>query len=111
MLPAPCMCPTEYPRKRRLTLRCAWNAQVFKARYLKKLVAIKVLMDDSPEQQQAFLAEALLLRDLRHPHIVQYLGHIQMDGKVCHSMQRSWRHCLDCILSQLNMTFISSLNH
>lgn len=56
--------------------------QVYKARYLRKLVAVKVLTDDSPEQQAAFLAEALMLRELRHPHIVQYLGHIQLDGKV-----------------------------
>ncbi|BDA51312.1 probable serine/threonine-protein kinase PBL13 at C-terminar half [Coccomyxa sp. Obi] len=56
--------------------------KVYKARYLQKLVAVKVLTDDSPEQQAAFLAEALMLRELRHPHIVQYLGHIQLDGKM-----------------------------
>ncbi|CAL8466330.1 g5866 [Coccomyxa elongata] len=56
--------------------------KVYKARYLRKLVAVKVLTDDSPEQQAAFLAEALMLRELRHPHIVQYLGHIKLDGKM-----------------------------
>ncbi len=55
---------------------------MYKARYLRKLVAVKVLTDNSPEQQAAFLAEALMLRELRHPHIVQYLGHIQLDAKV-----------------------------
>jgi serine/threonine protein kinase len=58
--------------------------QVYKGRYLKKLVAIKVLTENSPEQQEAFVAETMLLRDLRHPHIVQYLGHTQLAGNVCH---------------------------
>lgn len=61
---------------------CRSVAQVYKGRYLKKLVAIKILTDNSEEEQAAFVRETLLLRDLRHPHVVQYLGHMQLDGKV-----------------------------
>ena len=58
------------------------HVQVYKGKFLKQLVAIKVLTDNSPEQQEAFREETMLLRDLRHPRVVQYLGHTQLNGNV-----------------------------
>ena len=43
--------------------------------------AIQILTNNSEEQQAAFVRETLLIRDLMHPHVVQYLGHMLLDGK------------------------------
>ena len=57
--------------------------QVYKARWQGLLVAVKILSAEESAQQEEFKKEVAMLEALRHPHIVNYLGHIfQESGEV-----------------------------
>lgn len=49
-------------------------AQVYKGRWRGVLVAVKVLHCTSKEHQEELLREAAILRRLRHPNVVNFLG-------------------------------------
>ncbi len=57
--------------------------QVYKARWQGLLVAVKILNAEESAQQEEFKKEVAMLEALRHPHIVNYLGHLfQESGEV-----------------------------
>jgi serine/threonine protein kinase len=56
--------------------------QVYLGMWQHTHVAVKFLVDQSEEQQAAFRREAELLRSLRHPNIVTFLGCCMQPGKV-----------------------------
>jgi serine/threonine protein kinase len=53
--------------------------QVYKGRWAGTLVAVKVMSGQDAVQKQQFQQEVELLMQLRHPCIVNYLGHIIND--------------------------------
>ena len=52
------------------------QSQVYKARWQGLLVAVKILNAEESAQQEEFKKEVAMLEALRHPHIVNYLGHL-----------------------------------
>jgi len=54
---------------------------VYMARWRHTRVAVKVLLENEAEQQRQFCEEASLLRSLRHPNIVLFLGACLQPGK------------------------------
>ena len=56
---------------------------MYKARWQGLLVAVKILNAEESAQQEEFKKEVAMLEALRHPHIVNYLGHLfQESGEV-----------------------------
>jgi serine/threonine-protein kinase CTR1 len=55
--------------------------QVYVARWNHTRVAVKVLLEQDEAQQRQFCEEANLLRSLRHPNIVLFLGACLQKGK------------------------------
>ena len=55
--------------------------QVYKGKWRGLVVAVKILTSKDLVQQDQFREETKLLESLRHPHIVNYLGHIFEDDK------------------------------
>lgn len=53
---------------------CRGGAQVYKAIWNGTTVAVKMLNSDSDSQRLAFVQEANMLQNLRHPNVVSYLG-------------------------------------
>ena len=63
--------------------RLRTRLQVYKARWQGLLVAVKILNAEESAQQEEFKKEVAMLEALRHPHIVNYLGHLfQESGEV-----------------------------
>ena len=56
------------------------QSQVYKARWQGLLVAVKILNAEESAQQEEFKKEVAMLEALRHPHIVNYLGHLFQDS-------------------------------
>ena len=58
--------------------------QVYKGKWRGLVVAVKILTSTDLVQQAQFREETKLLESLRHPHVVNYLGHIfKEDEEVC----------------------------
>ena len=59
--------------------------QVCKARWNGVLVAAKFLLSRDDAQRHTFMKEVVLLETLRHPNVINYLGHGEdAEGEVCH---------------------------
>ena len=57
--------------------------QVYKGRWRGLTVAVNVLTSRDLVQQDQFRMETKLLESLRHPHVVNYLGHVfEENGEV-----------------------------
>ena len=59
--------------------------QVYKARWNGILVAAKFLLSRDDAHRDTFMKEVVLLETLRHPNVINYLGHGEdAKGEVCH---------------------------
>ena len=53
---------------------CVGASQVFKAQWNGAEAAVKILHDQGEKQKAEFLHEATILKNLRHPNVVDYFG-------------------------------------
>ncbi len=60
--------------------------QVYKGKWRGLVVAVKILTSTDLVQQAQFREETKLLESLRHPHIVNYLGHVFKEDEEVSSM-------------------------
>ena len=61
--------------------------KVYKGLFLGMAIAVKVLRENPEAKELEFKREVALLRNLRHPHIVNFFGTVEEENKLCIVME------------------------